>query len=91
MSKTSMFIRLLLFVIAAASVISLIFMQLDISDKEKEIALVTERIKEQKIRNSELADLLADGNEDDFYRTIAEDNLGFGQNDEKIYKDISGN
>ena len=56
MSKTSMFIRLLLFVIAAASVISLIFMQLDISDKEKEIALVTERIKEQKIRNSELAD-----------------------------------
>ena len=91
MSKTSIFVRLLLFVIAAASVISLIFMRLDISDKEREIALVTERIREQKIRNSELADLLAEGNEDDFYRSIAEDNLGYGQNDEKIYKDISGN
>ena len=52
---------------------------------------VTERIKEQRLRNSEMEDLLATENEDDFYRSIAEDNLGYGRNDEKIYKDISGN
>lgn len=91
MSKTSVFIRLMLFVIAAASIISLIFMRLDVADKEREIALVTERIKEQRLRNSEMEDLLATENEDDFYRSIAEDNLGYGRNDEKIYKDISGN
>ena len=91
MSKTSALIKLMLFVVAAASVISLIFMRIDIADKEQEIALISEMIKEQRLRNSEMEDLLAIENEEDFYRSIAEDNLGYGRNDEKIYKDISGN
>jgi cell division protein FtsL len=91
MSKTGVLIKLMLFVIAAASTISLIFMQLDIAEKEREIAYISEQIKEQRLRNSEMEDLLALENEEDFYQSIAEDNLGYGRNDEKIYKDISGN
>lgn len=91
MSKTSALIKFMLFVIAAVSVISLIFMRLDIAEKEREIAVVSEQIKEQLLRNSEMEDLLAIENEEDFYQSIAEDNLGYGRNDEKIYKDISGN
>ncbi|MBO5036911.1 MAG: hypothetical protein J6B51_09770 [Clostridia bacterium] len=91
MSKTSALIKFMLFVIAAVSVISLIFMRLDIAEKEREIAVISEQIKEQLLRNSEMEDLLAIENEEDFYQSIAEDNLGYGRNDEKIYKDISGN
>jgi len=91
MSKTGVLIKLMLFVIAAASTVSLIFMQLDIAEKEREIAYISEQIKEQRLRNSEMEDLLALENEEDFYQSIAEDNLGYGRNDEKIYKDISGN
>lgn len=91
MSKTGVLIKLMLFVIVAVSTVSLIFMQLDIAEKEREIANISEQIKEQRLRNSEMEDLLALENEDDFYQSIAEDNLGYGRNDEKIYKDISGN
>ena len=91
MSKTSALIKFMLFVIAAVSVISLIFMRLNIAEKEREIAVISEQIKEQLLRNSEMEDLLAIENEEDFYQSIAEDNLGYGRNDEKIYKDISGN
>jgi len=91
MSKTSALIKFMLFVIAAVSVISLIFMRLDIAEKEREISVISEQIKEQLLRNSEMEDLLAIENEEDFYQSIAEDNLGYGRNDEKIYKDISGN
>ncbi len=91
MSKTGVLIKLVLFVIAAASAVSLVFMKLDIAEKDREIDLISGQIKEQRLRNSEMQDLLSAENEDDFYRSIAEDNLGYGRNDEKIYKDISGN
>ena len=81
MSKTGVLIKLMLFVIAAASTISLIFMQLDVAEKEREIAYISEQIKEQRLRNSEMEDLLALENEEDFYQSIAEDNLGYGRND----------
>ena len=60
-----------------------------IRETEEEMALLKEQIAEQKIQNKEMQDLLAEENEADFYRALAED-MGYGQCGEKIYIDISG-
>jgi hypothetical protein len=40
--------------------------------------------------DNEYTDILSDENTEDFYKNIAEDTLGYGLRDEKIYVDITG-
>ena len=65
-------------------------MRINISQKDKEIKWIENRIKEQKIINNEYDSILKDENLSDFYKSIAEDDLGFALNDEIIYVDVTG-
>ena len=76
--------------IAVVMVFGVISMRADISDTEDAIAEIDHQIIEQKLRNEEYEDILADANTDDFFRDVAENDLGYASRDEKIYIDISG-
>ena len=90
MFKTRTILRLILCVILAVSVCSLIAMRLDIAKKDSELAEKQEEINNQKLRNNEMSSMLDEKNIEDFYRDIAENELDYGLNNEKIYIDISG-
>ncbi len=57
---------------------------------DAEIASVKRQIRNQQLKNGELEDILSEENLEDFYRTQAEDNLGWGFPHEKVYQDITG-
>lgn len=61
--------------------------KIDINNTESEIEAMHQQIREQKLKNGELEDILA--NEDDFYRNLA-DKFGYGYPNEKVYQDITG-
>ncbi len=90
MSKFRLAILVALLLTTSVFVVNLITMRSDIADTEEEIADINRQIIEQKLRNEEYEDILADANTDDFYRDVAENELGYASRDEKIYIDISG-
>ena len=87
-SKT--FIRIVLIAVLAVSVCSLIIMRMDISNTNREMSDINDKIKKQTLRNNELEDLLSEENEEDFYKDAAEKNFGYGKSDEKVYLDVTG-
>jgi len=91
MSKLNKIIVGVLLITALFLLVKFVDMRMSISETTQKIASVQEKIDEQKIKNSELEDLLAEENRDDFYKNIAEDELGYGLSNEKIYKDIAEN
>ena len=72
------------------SFFALLSMRAAIADSEAEISRINQQIIEQQLRNEEYADILADANTEDFYKNVAETELGYASRDEKIYIDISG-
>ena len=90
MSKFRLVILVALLLTTSVFVVNLISMRADIAKTEAEIADINRKIIEQKLRNEEYEDILADANTDDFYRDVAENELGYASRDEKIYIDISG-
>jgi len=90
MSKIKIIVSICLVLAIAVSVVNLFSMRAAIAATEKEISDISQKIAEQKLRNEEYEDILADANTDDFYRDVAENELGYASRDEKIYIDISG-
>ena len=90
MSKIKIIVSICLVLAIAVSVVNLFSMRAAISATENEISDISQKIAEQKLRNEEYEDILADANTDDFYRDVAENELGYASRDEKIYIDISG-
>ena len=90
MSKIRIIVSFCLLLAIVVSVVNLISMRSDIAETENEIADINHKIIEQKLRNEEYEDILADANTDDFYRDVAENDLGYASRGEKIYIDISG-
>jgi cell division protein FtsL len=89
MLKRNLLVMVLL-AILVISVYNFISMRINIAKKNQDIEEITNAIKEQKIHNNEYTDILSDENTEDFYKNIAEDTLGYGLQDEKIYVDITG-
>ena len=87
-SKT--FIRIVLGFVLAVSVCSLIVLRMGTSESDKKIAESNEMLKEQKLRNNEMEDLLSEENEEDFYKDAAERHYDYGKSDEKVYLDVTG-
>ena len=90
MSKIRVIVSFCLLLAIAVSTVNLLSMRADILASDDKIADISRQIIEQKLRNEEYEDILADANTDDFYRDVAENELGYASRDEKIYIDISG-
>lgn len=84
--KIKFLIQVFLIVVLCFCSVNFVAKRIDIAKKDAEIAAAKERVREQELRNGELEDVLSEENEADFYREKAEDNLGYGDRDEKIYK-----
>lgn len=79
-----------LIVVFAVCLTNFVVKKVDIAKKDAEIDSIERQIRDQKLKNGELEDILSEENEKDFYRNQAEDNLGYGYPNEKIYQDITG-
>lgn len=79
-----------LIVVFAVCLTNFVVKKVDIAKKDAEIDSIERQIRDQKLKNGELEDILSEENEEDFYRNQAEDNLGYGYPNEKIYQDITG-
>lgn len=83
-------IQVFLIVVFAVCLTNFVVKKVDIAKKDAEIDSIERQIRDQKLKNGELEDILSEENEEDFYRNQAEDNLGYGYPNEKIYQDITG-
>ena len=88
--KSKTFIRIVLGVVLAASVCSLIVLRMGTIASDKKIEEGNNMLKQQKLRNNEMEDLLSEENEEDFYKDAAEKHYGYGKSDEKVYLDVTG-
>mgnify|MGYP001029345244 CR=1 FL=1 len=88
--KSKYLLRIFLLIVLVVSTVSVISMMVAISATESENQALEDQIQEQKLRNSEKSELLDEENEEDFYRDIAENVLGYGYGNEKVYVNISG-
>lgn len=88
--KFKRLIQVFLAAIFLICLVNFVVKRIDIAETEAESARIREQIRQQELKNGELEDILSEDNVDDFYRNLAEDNLGYGNADEKVYQDISG-
>lgn len=70
-------------------VISLISLQMDIRDKQREVAEAQQVQQEKQAENEELEQFLTDGDESSYIERIARDVLGYVLPGERVYYDIS--
>jgi hypothetical protein len=79
-----------LLIVLAVTLFNFFVMRASISEKEKELDEYSKMIRDQKLKNSEYSDILSGENLADYYKSVAEESLGYGYYDEKIYIDVTG-
>ena len=77
-------------VVLVIGVIGVVGKVVDIISKNSEIDDLHSQLRDQKLENNEYSSILEEENIEDFYRIIAEDELGYAGSDEIIYKDSTG-
>ncbi len=70
--------------------VSLIMVNIDISERQNELAKLNEQLENQQILNSELSDMIDSGEVEDYLMRIAREKYGYVFPDEEVYIDISG-
>ena len=86
--------QLLVLVLVAVFIgllVNVISSRLSNAATDEKIKETNEQIRLANLKNGELADILSEPNKDDYYRGLAEDNLGYGAPNEKVYKSVPGN
>ncbi len=87
--KTSFLLALGAFALAGYFAITLIQLQIEISEKKETLAQVQAQYNEKIAENKELEKVIEGGNEDEYIERIARDSLGYVKPGEKVYYDIS--
>lgn len=77
------------FALAGYFAITLIQLQIEISEKKEALAQVQAQYNEKIAENKELEKVIEGGNEDEYIERIARDSLGYVKPGEKVYYDIS--
>lgn len=77
------------FALAGYFAITLIQLQIEISEKKETLAQVQAQYNEKIAENKELEKVIEGGNEDEYIERIARDSLGYVKPGEKVYYDIS--
>ncbi|MBR5485239.1 MAG: septum formation initiator family protein [Oscillospiraceae bacterium] len=90
-NKISFPVMLLVAVGVAFILIRFASLQMQLGREENELAQIQEKVKAQTVENKELERLIAMGDDEEYQKRIAMEQLNFAYSDEKIYIDISGN
>lgn len=88
--KSKYILRIFLCIVFVVSFVSVISMIVSTANTDSVNDSIRKQIQAQKLRNKEKEALLEDENQEDFYRDIAENSLGYGYGNEKVYVNISG-
>ena len=86
LSFKSILIRTSILAIVGYSVVSLVQLQVQISDKKKQLDDLNQQVEETRLNNAELDKLIGSGGSDEAIEKIARDRLGYAYPDEVIYK-----
>ncbi len=88
-NSRSFILTLAIIAVMGYFVISLISLQMDIRDKQREVTEAQQVQQEKQAENEELEKFLTDGDESSYIERIARDVLGYVLPGERVYYDIS--
>ena len=88
-NSRSFILTLAIIAVIGYFVISLISLQMDIRDKQREVTEAQQVQQEKQAENEELEKFLTDGDESSYIERIARDVLGYVLPGERVYYDIS--
>ena len=88
-NSRSFILTLAIIAVMGYFVISLISLQMDIRDKQREVTEAQQVQQEKQAENEELEQFLTDGDESSYIERIARDVLGYVLPGERVYYDIS--
>lgn len=87
--KNSFLLTLGAFALVGYFAITLIQLQIEISERKQVLSDVQSQYSQKLEENKELAKVIEGGNEDEYIERIARDSLGYVKPGEKVYYDIS--
>ena len=84
------FLRAGLVLIGGYLVAGLVFNQVDIAAKQKELQDLENQLEQQRQQNDELERVLESGSEQEIIERVARDKLGYAKPNERVFIDVTG-
>ena len=84
------FLRAGLVLIGGYLVAGLVFNQVDIAAKQKELQDLENQLEQQRQQNDELERVLESGSDQDIIERVARDKLGYAKPNERVFIDVTG-
>ena len=84
------FLRAGLVLIGGYLVAGLVFNQVDIAAKQKELQDLENQLEQQRQQNDELERVLESGSDQEIIERVARDKLGYAKPNERVFIDVTG-
>ena len=84
------FLRAGLVLIGGYLVAGLVFYQVDIAAKQKELQDLENQLEQQRQQNDELERVLESGSDQEIIERVARDKLGYAKPNERVFIDVTG-
>ena len=84
------FLRAGLVLIGGYLVAGLVFNQVDIVAKQKELQDLENQLEQQRQQNDELERVLESGSDQEIIERVARDKLGYAKPNERVFIDVTG-
>ena len=84
------FLRAGLVLIGGYLVAGLVFNQVDIAAKQKELQDLETQLEQQRQQNDELERVLESGSDTEIIERVARDKLGYAKPNERVFIDVTG-
>ena len=84
------FLRAGLVLIGGYLVAGLVFNQVDIAAKQKELQDLENQLEQQRQQNDELERVLESGSDQEIIERVARDKLGYSNHNERVFIDVTG-
>lgn len=84
------FLRAGLVLIGGYLVAGLVFNQMDIAAKQKELQDLENQLEQQRQQNDELERVLESGSDQEIIERVARDKLGYAKPNERVFIDVTG-
>lgn len=84
------FLRAGLVLIGGYLVAGLVFNQVDIAAKQKELQDLETQLEQQRQQNDELERVLKSGSDTEIIERVARDKLGYAKPNERVFIDVTG-
>ena len=84
------FLRAGLVLIGGYLVAGLVFNQVDIAAKQKELQDLENQLEQQRQQNDELERVLESGSDTEIIERVARDKLGYAKPNERVFIDVTG-